>query len=77
MIGGLVKEQFGVVFDFGYNDLSITKVYVKLNDKNGGNEAKSKDLYVTKHEFVTIQSIDLNIIISKIHLKLSKELNFH
>ena len=44
MIGGLVKEQFGVVFDFGYNDLSITKVYVKLNDKNGGNEAKSKDL---------------------------------
>ena len=77
MIGGLVKEQFGVVFDFGYNDLSITKVYVKLNDKNGGNEAKSKHLYVTKHEFVPIQSIDLNIIISKIHLKLSKELNFH
>ena len=36
----------------------------------------SNNLYVTKHEVVPIQSIDLNII-SKIHLKLSKELSLH
>ena len=36
----------------------------------------SNNLYVTKHEVVPIQSIDLNIT-SKIHLKLSKELSLH
>ena len=44
----LIKGQFGVAFDFAYNDSSITKVYVKLDDQNAGKNAMSKDLYASQ-----------------------------
>lgn len=61
----LINCQFEVVFDFGYNDSPITKVYVKLDDKNAVKEAMSKNFHVTKHKVVAIQRIDANIVLSK------------
>ena len=39
----LVNGQFWVVFEFGCIDSSITKVYVKLDDKSVGKKAMSTD----------------------------------
>ena len=61
----LINGQFGVVFDFAYIDSSITKVYVKLDDKNAGKNAMSKDLYASKYKAVLIQTIEESNIISK------------
>ena len=72
----LINCQFGVVFDFGYNDSPITKVYVKLDDKNAVKEAMSKNFHVTKHKVVAIQRIMQILFLVRIHLKLSEELNF-
>ena len=59
-----MKMNLGVVFDFGYSDSSITKVYEKLDDENTCKEAMSKDLRTTKHKVVKIPRIDAYIIIS-------------
>ena len=59
-----MKMNLGVVFDFGYSDSSITKVYEKLDDENTCKEAMSKDLHTTKQKVVKTPRIDAYIIIS-------------
>ena len=61
----LINGQFGVVFDFGYYDSSISKVSVKLDVKNAAKEAMPKYLHATKHKVISTQRIDASIIISK------------
>ena len=83
----LINGQFGVVFDFGYIESSITRVYVKLDDENAVKEAISKNVYLTKHRVVPIKRIVANIIISKnssqnfqknlISIDLSVDLHIH
>ena len=53
------------MFDFAFNDSSITKVYVKLDYQNAGKNKMSKDLYASKYKVVPFQRIEANIIISK------------
>ena len=75
----LIKGQFGVAFDFAYNDSSITKVYVKLDDQNTGKNVMSKDLYASKYNEFKDQFKELNQKLSSVKIleKHSKELNFH
>ena len=55
------------MFDFEYIDSSITKVYVKLDDKNVGKEAMSNNVHVTKsYQFKGLMQILLSV---KIHFK--------
>ena len=61
----LINGQFGIVFDFGYVSSSITKVYLKLDDKEAGKNSMLKDPYASKHKAVLIQKIEVNIKISK------------
>ena len=72
----LINYQFGVVFDLGYNDSPITKVYVKLDDKNAVKEAMSKNFHVTKHKSKQFKGLMQILLLVRIHLKLSEELNF-
>ena len=70
----LIKGQFGVAFDFAYNESSITKVYVKLDDQNAG-----KNLYAPKYNEFKDQFKELKQILSSVKIleKHLKELNFH
>ena len=55
------------MFDFKYIDSSITKVYVKLDDKNVGKEAISNNVHATKsYQFKGLMQIFLSV---KTHLK--------
>ena len=40
-----INGQFGTVYDFGFINSSITKVYLKLNDENAGKKAMLKNSF--------------------------------
>ena len=61
----LINGLFGTVYDFGFINFSITKVYMKLDDESTGKKAMLKDLYVLNHQVVPIQIVEANIKISK------------
>ena len=61
----LINGQFRVVFEFAYADISITKVYLILDDQNAGEKTMLKNLYASNYKVVAIQRIEVNIIIRK------------
>ena len=57
--------QFRIVSDFGYVSSSLTKVYLKLDDKKANKNAMLKHLYASKQNVVPIQEVESNIKINK------------
>ena len=76
MLTWMINGQFWVVFEFGCINSSITKVYVKLEDKNAGKKAMPNNLYATKYKVAPTQRIDANIIINKNSFQIFKKTQF-
>lgn len=68
----LINAQFGIVYNFGLTDSSITKVHLKLDVEKAGKNAILQDSYALKHKVVPIQMVETNIRFVKIHHKYSK-----
>lgn len=68
----LINGQFGIVYNFGLTDFSVTKVHLKLDVEKAGKNAILKDSYALKHKVVPIQMVETNIRFVKIHHKHSK-----
>ena len=68
----LINGQFGIVYNFGLTDFSVTKVHLKLDVEKAGKNAFLKDSYALKHKVVPIQMVETNIRFVKIHHKHSK-----
>ena len=56
----LVNGLFGTVYDFGFINSSIIRVYLKLDDKNAGKKAMLKDSYALDHQVMSIQMVEAN-----------------
>ena len=56
----LVNGLFGTVYDFGFINSSIIRVYLKLDDKNAGKKAMLKDSYALDHQVLSIQMVEAN-----------------
>ena len=72
----LTNIQFGIVFNVGYVNSSITKAYLKLDDEKAGKNAMLKDPYAPKHKVVPIQKVETNIKINKISSETFKRTQF-
>ena len=64
------------MFEFGCINSSITKVYVKLDDKHAGKKAMPNNLNATKYKVAPTQRIDANIIINKNSFQIFKKTQF-
>lgn len=53
---GLINDQFGIVYDFGYTHCSITKVHIKLYDEKAGKNVMLTHSYSLKHEVALIRN---------------------
>ena len=56
----LVNGLFGTVYDFGFINSSIIRVYLKLDDKNAGKKAMLKDSYALDYQVLSIQMVEAN-----------------
>lgn len=53
---GLISDQFGIIYDFGYTDCSITKLHIKLYDEKEGKTVMLTQSYALKHEVAPVQN---------------------
>ena len=56
----MINGKFGIIYDLGFINFLITKVYPKLDDENAGEKAMLKDSYVLNHQVVPIKMVEEN-----------------